>query len=145
MPGYELIGTPFSIAYIINLVAGESSKQETVCAIPNDQLLIIENIGISSFLQSTQELMVSVMPVFDSALTVYPIALAGAISSPQSVEKPLRRFGSQLVRLYANIRVYVSVMRSSTEGKAQIEVNLTGRIIEPSPGIQPPGNIEIDQ
>ena len=140
MTDYGILGTPFTLASAISMTQGEFSKQETLYTIPEDRLFIIEYIGIGSSLQPQQELSAAIMPVFDGGLTVYPIAVLGTTSS-HNPGMPLRRFGSQQMLLYANDHIDISAVRSSDEGEAHIEFNISGRLLEPVSSLEPPSNL----
>ena len=131
MADYEIVGTPFAQAATISLSQGDLKKQETVYTIPDNQLLIIECIGINSFLQPQQEILTAIMPVLDGGLTVYPVPVIGTLDSPDDPQFPFRRFGGQQLVLYANERVDITVVRNSADGEALIEFNISGRLLEP--------------
>jgi hypothetical protein len=75
--------------------------------------------------------MPAIMPVFDGGLNVYLITVLGSTSSPDDPNFPFRRFGSQQLLLYANERVDVTAVRSSTTGEALVEFNVSGRLLFP--------------
>ena len=139
------LGTPIAFATSLGMSQGEFSKQKTVYTVPAGRMFIIEYIGIHSSLPPDQELSPAILPSFNdgnqTGLTVYPIALPGKGAS-HNPNMPLRRFGSQQLLLYANHSVDISAIRSSVEGEASVEFNISGRLVS-SAGIQPPENLTI--
>jgi hypothetical protein len=122
-------GTPRAIAQILHLADGEESKQETLFQVPDKMLFVIEAVGVNAFLQPNQGLMVSVEPVLDNGAFVFPIALHGESFYSQA-DLPYRRFGSQSLILYADTRIDIIAYRIAANGKAQIEFNVSGRLVE---------------
>ncbi len=137
-----ITGTPFTQATIIQMDSGEESKQVTLFQGIEDKIVVVESVGINAFLQQGQELVPSIIPISDEGTTVYPIALPGS-SSFSDPELPFRRFGSQQLLLYAN-KIEVSVTRSNTAGKAHIEFNISGRMLDQEPYIDTPVDLRDD-
>jgi hypothetical protein len=142
MDDYGLLGVPFARASAVGIPSGEFAVQETFYTVPENSLLVIEYVGIGASLRDQEELYTTIMPVFDSGLTVYPIALPGKAASHHP-DMPLRLFGGQRVLLYANERVDISAVRSGTEGEAHIEFNISGRLLASNSGLNPPENLSI--
>lgn len=137
-------GNPLAFAKGISMAQGEFSKQENIYTVPEGRLFVIEYIGIASSLQAQQELYTAIMPVYDGGLTVYPVNLPGTGPS-YNPAMPLRRFGSKRLLLYANDRIDVSAVRGNDKGQAQIEFNVSGRLVERVSNPESPENLRIDR
>ncbi len=140
MEDYGLLGKPMTLAKAIVMNPGDFSKQENIFMVPADHLFIIESVGVGASLQEDQTLSSSIMPVLDGGLTVYPLAILGE-SASHNPQMPLRRFGSQYILLYANNRIDIGAFRSNDAGSAQIEFNVSGRLLVPASDIQQPTNL----
>ena len=122
-------GKPNAIVRILHLVDGEDRKQETLFEVPDKKLFVIEAVGVNAFLQPNQDLMVTVVPALNAGVSTFPIVLYGEALNSEP-ELPCRKFGSQRILLYANTRIDITAFRSAANGKAQVEFNISGRLVD---------------
>lgn len=144
-------GVPFFAGGTINLHNGETVKDFQLSELPQDKLFIIEFVGVNAFAQPDQILFIGlqVVTILDIGprTGLYPIVLTG--TSPNSVPLPFptRIFGSQQLRLYADLNsgLTISVARNNGDNDARASVSLSGRIIAASQVGQPgsPQNLAV--
>jgi hypothetical protein len=124
-----MIGQPHKVGGVINLENGETIK-ELVLKVPGDSLFIIEFIGTNAFAQLDQEIFVALQVTTNSSLGVYPLVPIGR-SPFTDPEYPVRIFGSQVARLYADPKsnLILTFGRSSASGSARGFIDVSGRLV----------------
>lgn len=82
---------PFQTGTVLNLIAGESTKEAVIVTFPRKKRFHTQYLGIYSFGQPNQSLFYAVHVTTRSRVSIYPIG----ISSIDEPEFPARFFGSQ--------------------------------------------------
>jgi len=123
-------GDPFQKGSVVNLNDGEIVKDCTLVTVPQDKRFIIEFVGVNGFAQLGQRLFVAIQATTNGYKGAYPIVLAGR-SRIEDPAFPMRRFGSQQVRLYADpgSDLIVTVARHLGRDDARVFVDVCGLLM----------------
>ncbi|CUS36280.1 hypothetical protein [Candidatus Nitrospira nitrificans] len=122
---------PFQTGAVVNLVAGESSKETVVVTVPKKKRFHTHYLGINGFGHSNQPLFYAVHVTTRSRVGIYPIAPTG-VSEIDEPEFPTRFFGSQEAILYADpgSDLIFTVSRKETTGNVRVFMEICGLLVD---------------
>jgi hypothetical protein len=131
---------PYLKAKAVNLLDGNFSVSDSIVTIPANRLFMVEFVGINAFAQENQELSVALEVTTTSdgipEMGIFPIVLGGKMAGSDP-DYPLRLFGSQQVKLYADpdSDLKIVVTRNGSFSKARAMVHVSGLLIDIENGI----------
>jgi len=122
---------PFQTGAVVNLAAGESSKEAVIVTVPRKKRFHTQFLGINGFGHPNQPLFYAVHATTRSRVGIYPIALTG-IAEIDEPEFPTRFFGSQVTILYVDSgsELIFSAARKETTGNVRVFIDICGLLVD---------------